>query len=858
MDVNLSASDISSLDAAIASVAGNAQKAYDNLNKIFGMDFSKSPIMASLTNLTQALKDLTNAVNTVNKAANQNPKTNAGKNQTTTNQTNQTKPPPTTNLPALIPKVVIPENLVKPPIVIPPNPPKPPTNQNLPVLLPKPSDLAKLIPKPPDPPKPPPAIGYRQGVFGQGGAGGYGNNSIGGPPPPKGPGPGGSNWNFGGPRNPNGPGPGGPNWNFGGNPSGGNRSRFGPSWRWWQSSQREFERDFGLNFRRFFTRTFGSGGFFGSMGGGLGGGPGGSFFSKFGNPGQMPLISRFRVFQRPFPGSDRNIFSNGDSGNIANNIIYTAGMGLGSALTRTTALITDIGSALGKTAAMAADLFGFKVLGRTIAVLTDIFGSFGDAVGQLAGALSSTLTTIAIAFSGIANRAVIASSALTELYNAARISVGTSGAKGILKTAMDYQDSYGLSATDSMKIMTKVAQQYRNFTERSPAESGNVASELFKRMADAGSVMNMSLSSIEAIVQSALAGRYTPLRRIGVGVSAPMLDQIAAARGYDKDAKTPFEGRIRALLDEIERQTKPFMEDLMHTQYEFANANRKMLGQIESAFVHLGRAIEPLAKILLYMANSSLKYVVDQFKSLADSVEKGIEEYYSSGKVVGGVMRNFMRIGEILVYFGNVMDWVVKSLIQNYELFGTALKYMVSMVWNIASGLASAAISIAMVAEHLETIPKKSWLFAMGHGGSEVQRLDKNGNPIKPQEYATTRFRVAAEKFKDVIDNLDQLEISKGPFDLKSIMEILRPKDRPESIFEPFGGEGKLDTGPLAQFMNPTAFYDYVAERQVTFAQQTAENTRIIAEKMDTFIEAADGRMIDRETGNISPWVAMP
>lgn len=812
MDVNLSASDVSSLDAAIASVAGNAQKAYDNLNKIFQMDFSKSPIMASLNNLTQALKDLTNAVNAVNKAANQKPQTKAGGNQPPTSPPNPPRGPAGPSLPALMPPVVIPANLAKPPTIVPPPPPPPPPAKT-----------------PPPPPPPPPMAIPPHIIWGSNGGGG----------------------NNGGPN-----GPGGPNWRF--------RDYFRdgfngqPSWRWWQSSMRDFERDFGLNFRKLFDRTFGAGGPFGKMGSGIGGGAGGGLFSKFGNPGQMPLVSKFRVFQRPFPGSDRNIFSNGDSGNIANNIVYTAGMALGAALTKTTALITDIGTAIGKTAAFAADMFGYSGLGKVLAVATDSLGAFGDAVGSLVSGITSMLTTIGVAVSGIANRAVIASSALTELYNAARISVGTAGAKKVLGTAMEYQDAYGLSATDSMKIMTKVAQQYRNFTESSATESGNVASELFKRMADAGSVMNMGLSSIEAIVQSALAGRYTPLRRIGVGVSAPMLDQIAAAKGYDKDAKTPFEGRIRALLDEIERQTKPFMDDLMHTQYEFANANRKMLGQIESLFVHLGRAIEPLAKVLLYMANSSLSYLVDYFKELGNAIEKGIEDYYRYGGATTSLMDRFLKVGEVIVYFGNLMDWVIKSTLNNYEMFGTALKYMIATLWNVASGLASAAISIALIAEHLETIPKKSWWFAMGHGGTEVTRLDKNGREIKPQEYATTRFRKAAEKFKDVIDNLDGMDLVNGPFKLKDILEAMRPKDRPESIFEPFGGEGKMETGPLAQFMSPTAFYDYVAERQVTFAQQTAENTKQLVEKMDTFLEAADGRIIDKNTNKPSQWIAMP
>jgi hypothetical protein len=49
--------------------------------------------------------------------------------------------------------------------------------------------------------------------------------------------------------------------------------------------------------------------------------------SKYG-PGTTGLMAKYRVFQKPFPGSDRNVFSLGDLGAAGQNIAYGAGSGI--------------------------------------------------------------------------------------------------------------------------------------------------------------------------------------------------------------------------------------------------------------------------------------------------------------------------------------------------------------------------------------------------------------------------------------------------------------------------------------------------------------------------------------------------
>ena len=387
------------------------------------------------------------------------------------------------------------------------------------------------------------------------------------------------------------------------------------------------------------------------------------FVSKFGNPGQMPLVSRFRVFQRPFPGSERNPFALGDAGNIANNLVYSTGRSLETVFKSLVTAGTDSVRVL--SAFSQIGLAGFASIARLIpgvgkylekfAVMfasvldfgTKALTGFVDKLGAVIGGTINLVTNIGLGLSGLAYRAVQAASTLTELKNAAAIYVGQ-GADRLVGTAMDYQARYGLSATDSLRIMTRVAGQVRQTTGVSGEMASKDAVDIFKAVSEAGSVLNMSIDDIGKTIQSALAGRYTPLRRIGVAVSAPYLDMVAEQMGFTKDAKTPFEARNKALTYELKRQTSPYLGDLAATQYEFANQQRKILGLFESIFVQAGRVLEPFAKILLITSNDVLTKLNNTLRAFADSVKN----------VAGGSLDRFgaaiARAGDYALYFGQM------------------------------------------------------------------------------------------------------------------------------------------------------------------------------------------------------------
>jgi hypothetical protein len=424
--------------------------------------------------------------------------------------------------------------------------------------------------------------------------------------------------------------------------------------------------------------------------------------SRFGNPGQMPLMSRFRVFQRPFPGSERNPFALGDAANIMNNGVYSAGRGIeglfkgitsaGSDSVRALTGFTQIGLAAGTALGSMIPGIGkfVAVIGQGLMTGLDIASKtltfFADTLSKAVGGLINFATNLTLGVSGLASRAVQASSALTELKNAAFVYVGAAGSRNLFNNAMQNQAQYGLSATDSLRLMTRIAGQVRQTTGAGSEQAASAAIDIFNSAKEAGSVLNMSLDDIGRVVQSALAGRYTPLRRIGVAVSAPYLDQIASTKGYTDNAKNPFEARMKALLDEIRRQTAPFMGDLEQTQYEFANQQRKLLGMFEGLFVQAGRILEPFAKAMLLVSNTVMSSLYEKLKGFAETVDGVLADMRAggSGGSYGSALKSLVgalsRAADYVIYFGD-------KLWESRDAIGRFLGKMLDTISSVAIDL---------------------------------------------------------------------------------------------------------------------------------------------------------------------------
>ena len=675
----------------------------------------------------------------------------------------------------------------------------------------------------------------------------------------------------------------------------------------------------------------------------------GSMVSKFGNPGQMPLFSRFRVFQRPFPGSERNPFSLGDTGNIANNAIFGISSGVKKAFETITTAGTDVvrafsgvaqaGLSIG--ASLLSSLSGIPLvgfifgafgtvmatLGNIVGLVTDAFTGLLDGMSKVIGETITALGTVALGLAGFAHRAVVAASTLTELKNAAAIYVGASGAKAMTATAVEYQQNYGLSASDSLKLMTRFAGQIRQTTGVGSDQAAKEAQAIFKAAADAGSVLNMDLADIGNIAQSAMAGRYTPLRRMGVTVSADYLDTVAKQQGFDKDAKTPFAARTKALEYEILRQTKGFTGDLAATQYEFANQQRKLLGIFEAAFVHVGRALEPFARVIMIASTTVGSIFVKQLEAFGDWIQNSFQDmvdFKDGGKLqiyLAAVTKAAARAADYLLYFADrlyenkdaIYDFVKQIGEVLYSVALDLMRFSLTMI----SALANALKMLPNLFNALKAFGEMLDLFArmmdakLGLGMNDdahIKALKNEGN-IEDDEARNLRDRQAlkngkregwwqpnlnplgremmerdiaarekkiaaakarkdkvdalmaggmnqkdaeekvfgnepmpwadnmaagldrmAQKGKEALDALEQQGLGgvlpnvPGRVNPEDIIDwmLMAPGARPDfGDPEPFKGKG----GRLSQYFDPAAYRDEVQSREMTAAQQTAENT---------------------------------
>lgn len=337
---------------------------------------------------------------------------------------------------------------------------------------------------------------------------------------------------------------------------------------------------------------------------------GGFGISRYG-PGPAGILAKYRMFRKPFPGSDRNVFSLGDVAAAGQNVAYGAGTGIEGAfkaITGSAMAVTRTLSGLGVTVATLVN----PALGALVGGISDIFIGMLEKLNAVVAGVIGSLTKLATSLLGFASRAVEAASDLTEAVNAANVIAGPKASASMLAYATSLQKEYGLSVTDGMKAMGRMAGMMRNLGGFGQEESGLAAKELYRYAVDIGSVMNKSAEEVGMAMMSGLAGRLTPLRRFGIGMTAPQLDQMAKSQGMVRPGmRVDYEARIRQFVEEFARQGGLFIGDLERTRYEFANQRRKLMGQFEALFVSVGRALEPFAKVVLFVANDIMSSVLD-------------------------------------------------------------------------------------------------------------------------------------------------------------------------------------------------------------------------------------------------------
>lgn len=300
------------------------------------------------------------------------------------------------------------------------------------------------------------------------------------------------------------------------------------------------------------------------------------------------------------------------------------------------------------------------VVGAAFGALTDVVVGVFEKLSQAVSGVIGGLTRMATALAGFATRAVEAAANFTEAVNAARVVSGPGAANSMQSEALRLQREFGLSATDLMRGMGRIAGQLRQQAGFSPEEAGQTAQVIARQIADIASVNNVPVENVMRDFMSAIVGRLTPLRKNMISSSAQQLDMMAKSQGMKNPLlRTDLVARVKVLIQEFARQGELFTGDLEKTRYEFANQRRKLLGGFEALFMTVGRILEPFAKAVLIVAN-------DLMDSVFDTIAPFAEDPYTAFK------KSIESFAYYVLYAKNVVVSLAQSL---YDSRNTILEY---------------------------------------------------------------------------------------------------------------------------------------------------------------------------------------
>lgn len=623
---------------------------------------------------------------------------------------------------------------------------------------------------------------------------------------------------------------------------------------------------------------------------GLGGGSGQGMLSRFG-PGLLGILGRYRVFQKPFPGSERNVFALGDLAAAGQNVVSGAGGSVQRSFDTLTSSAFAVNRAFGGLVAATASLIpGLgPVIGAAIGVLTDVVIGTLEKLSQAVSGVIGGLTRLATALAGFATRAVEAAANFTEAVNAARVVAGSDAAASMQQKALELQREFGISATDMMRGMGRIAGQLRQQAGFSPEEAGETAQVIARQIADIASVNNTPVENVMRDFMSGIVGRLTPLRKNMISMSAQQLDMMAKSQGIKNPMiRTDLVARVKVMIDDFARQGGLFTGDLERTRYEFANQRRKFLGGFEALFMTVGRILEPFGRAVLIVANDLMDSVFSMIAPFAKdpytAFKQSIETFayyvlYAKNVVVSLAQSLYDSRGVILdytQYFGkqllqltlvlvrysanvlNVFAELLKGIafiLPALQMFGSALMQLSNFIYKIAPTTNMDALTKKNNLSNIESEIRQleSGRILAGPGGrsavqkrleslrlqreaaaNEVSRLGSSpiaelllgaGNALENTTQSLDAFQ------KQFIEAIKSLTGGTGvnDQDLRALLKKLEPVISKPNPIKP--APPLTMAGNLVRYFSPEAFRDNIQEREVQNAQiQTAQNTAKIVE----------------------------
>jgi len=585
---------------------------------------------------------------------------------------------------------------------------------------------------------------------------------------------------------------------------------------------------------------------------------GGNLFSRYGGAGALGgVLGKFRVFQKPFPGSERNQFALGDSTAAFANIIHGAGMTVKGVFSGLTSAASLAAKGLASIPVGIVSLLN-PAVGALLSSVNDMFfGIFNTLSAAISGVIGS-LTNLSTALLGFASRAVESASKFTETVNAAKVVTGVETGNKLKTTAIELQRNYGLSAIDSMRGMGRIAGmlvQQGGFTQK---EAGIQSEEIARQLADVASVNNRNIEDLMRDMMSGLAGRFTPMRKNMMGFQAPVLDIMAKNKGIaNPNLRTDLVARTKMFIGEFTRQAGLFAGDLENTRFEFANQKRKFLGGFEALFMSVGQILEPFAKVVLFAANDLMDqllsiiepFAVNPFQTFKTEIES-FASYVSYAKnVIISMVKQIwslrQEISELAINLANFGLEIARAvlnitlavlngafaitdafggIVATSELLASSLQGLSRLINFLSGGPMMGAIVGGMAAPLLAPLvgpvgPLVGPLIGAMVGG--VGKPNKN----KPFD----RVDVMQKK---LMDNLGKIDL-----DMNDVLDWFKNAAPAAAKAGNVAPQDPLAAaGRMVQYFDPAAFRDAVQEREMgvqTRIANAAEKILLVLEKPD-------------------------
>jgi len=439
-----------------------------------------------------------------------------------------------------------------------------------------------------------------------------------------------------------------------------------------------------------------------------------------------------------------------------NNIIYGVGSSIENTFMGLSQSATSVTRAFSGVVTGAVSLFS-PALGSLLGSISDLFiGTFEKLSSVVAGVIGS-LTRFATSLTGFATRAVEAAANFTEAVNAARVVSGPQAAGSMERYARTIQREYGLSATDAMRGMGRIAGMLVQQGGFGQQEAGELSQEIARQLADVASVNNRNLEDLMRDMMSGLAGRFTPLRKNMLSFQAPVLDMQARSAGVaNPNLRTDLTARIQMFVKDFMRQSELFTGDLERTRYEFANQRRKFLGGFEALFLSVGRILEPFAKAIMLAANDLMDQVIGMVDPLTinpyERFQQSIADFawyvvYAKNAIIELTTRLYESRGVILdwaIYLGKAFGTLAISITQFsvgvLRGFGELISGMGGLL-PIIEFFGSALNSLGTVINNLAKNDKSDRVFLdkLLENNNKLRRGMDAGDPVQKQEYFKNR-----------------------------------------------------------------------------------------------------------------------